>query len=214
MRRAAAYRARRRFHSSGDYWQERYATGGNSGAGSYNHLAEFKAEIINAFCSSHPVDTVIEFGCGAGNQLLLACYAAYTGYDVSPAAIERCRQLFAEKRSWQFSLAEEYDGRQADLVLSLDVIFHLVEDEVCERYMEKLFSAARRYAIIYSSNTNETLPDSPSHVRHRNFGDWVRRKRPGWRLVSKIGNRYPYNGDWKNTSFSEFYIYENPLQIP
>lgn len=32
---------------STDYWKNRYLEGGNSGAGSYNNLAQFKAEVIN-----------------------------------------------------------------------------------------------------------------------------------------------------------------------
>ena len=35
--------------SSKDYWEKRYAEGGNSGYGSYNNLAKFKAEVINNF---------------------------------------------------------------------------------------------------------------------------------------------------------------------
>ncbi len=37
------------FNTSGEYWEERYKVGGNSGAGSYNNLAKFKGEIINNF---------------------------------------------------------------------------------------------------------------------------------------------------------------------
>lgn len=43
----------------------------------------------------------------------------------------------------------------ADLSLSLDVIYHLVEDEVFETYINTLFKSARRYVIIYSSNSDD-----------------------------------------------------------
>ena len=62
------------FPGSTKYWQERYATGGDSGVGSYEKFAEFKAEIVNAFVSTYGVTSVIEFGCGDGNQLRLATY--------------------------------------------------------------------------------------------------------------------------------------------
>ena len=39
----------KKFKSSNTYWKERYKTGGNSGSGSYNHLSEFKAKILNDF---------------------------------------------------------------------------------------------------------------------------------------------------------------------
>ena len=40
------------FAGSAAYWEERYRRGGNSGAGSYGKLAEFKAEVINDFVAS------------------------------------------------------------------------------------------------------------------------------------------------------------------
>ncbi len=35
--------------NSKKYWNDRYVKGGNSGTGSYNELAKFKAHIINSF---------------------------------------------------------------------------------------------------------------------------------------------------------------------
>ena len=35
------------FPGSEKYWEKRYIAGGNSGAGSYGKLAEFKAEVLN-----------------------------------------------------------------------------------------------------------------------------------------------------------------------
>ena len=75
---------------SREYWEERYSQGGNSGAGSYGHLAEFKAEVINGFIEQHEIKNVIEWGCGDGNQLGLFRCEEYIGYDVSETAIEIC----------------------------------------------------------------------------------------------------------------------------
>jgi hypothetical protein len=65
------------FPGSGKYWDNRYKKCGNSGAGSYGKLAEFKADILNKFISKNNIQSVIEFGCGDGNQLLLANYQCY-----------------------------------------------------------------------------------------------------------------------------------------
>lgn len=40
------------------YWEARYKNGGNSGAGSYNKLALFKAEIINEFIKKNNIKSV------------------------------------------------------------------------------------------------------------------------------------------------------------
>ncbi|MGD9858413.1 MAG: hypothetical protein AB7U20_26025 [Planctomycetaceae bacterium] len=63
---------RRKFTGSSDYWVRRYRKGRNSGGGSYGRLAEFKAQVLNDLVREHRIQTVIEFGCGDGNQLALA----------------------------------------------------------------------------------------------------------------------------------------------
>lgn len=38
----------KKFSTSDQYWEKRYANGGNSGSGSYSKLAEFKAELTRS----------------------------------------------------------------------------------------------------------------------------------------------------------------------
>jgi hypothetical protein len=194
------------FHGSEDYWITRYRDGGNSGAGSYNRLAEFKAEVLNDFVASHNIRDVIEFGCGDGNQLTLAKYPSYLGLDISPDAIKGCALRFANDVSKSFMLIHDYTGQTAQLALSLDVIYHLTEDEVYDTYMQTLFDAAQDYVVIYSSDKDESQPQV-AHVRHRQFSQWIRANAPGWRLLQHIPNRYPYTGDNDTGSLADFYIY-------
>src|SRR5262245_1297922 len=127
--------------SSGQYWERRYRAGMTSGVGSYGVLSQFKAELLNAFVASNDVRTVLEFGCGDGNQLRLAAYPLYLGLDVSKTAIDRCRERFEGDDTKSFlwydpartiNIANFLD---ADLTLSLDVLYHLVEDDVYWRYL-------------------------------------------------------------------------------
>ncbi len=198
------------FGGTQDYWERRYATGRNSGAGSYGRLAEFKAEFINRFVQEHTIRSVVEFGCGDGNQLSLAEYPSYLGFDISAAAIDWCRQRFANDPDKTFDVisseaAPRLDIR-ADLALSLDVIYHLVEEKVYESYLNQLFDGANRFVIVYSSNT-ESIPASP-HVRHREFTRWVATQRPEWRLIEHVPNRYPYDPrNHAETSFADFFVF-------
>lgn len=194
------------FNNSPEYWEGRYRSGGNSGVGSYGQFAEFKADIVNGFVRQNGIKSVIEFGCGDGNQLRLASYPAYTGVDVSPTAIALCRQQFGEDSTKSFVLADEWDGQPAELALSMDVIFHLVEDDIYTAYMRDLFRAASRYVLIYASNEDKGEPGA-KHVRHRRFSSWVDQNADGWTLVRHIPNKYPYQGDYTTGSFSDFYIY-------
>lgn len=197
-----------RSFDSASYWEKRYGKGGDSGAGSYDRLAAFKAEILNAFVGEHDISSVIEFGSGDGAQLALGTYPDYIGVDVSQAAIDLTRARFAGDPGKRFlHIAEMGPEVRAELSLSLDVLYHLVEDEVFDRYMKQLFDAATRFAIIYSSNNER--PSDAVHVRHRKFTDWVKANRPDFRLVRRIENRYPDNGQGlADTSFADFYIFE------
>lgn len=199
---------RETFPGSERFWDERYAKGGTSGAGSTGRLAEFKAEVVNAFVRDAGVRSVIEHGCGDGNQLALAVYPRYLGLDVSPVAIAACRSRFAADPSKEFRLVAEYRGERADLALSLDVIFHLVEDEVFERYMARLFGSAERFVIVYSSDTDDQTQAPGSHVRHRKFSRWVEANARGWGLRARVPNRHPYRGDATQGSFADFFVHE------
>lgn len=72
------------FHGSTDYWLKRYENGKRSGNGSYGELGAFKARILNSFVESENVSEVIKFGCCDGNQLSMANYINYIGFDISP----------------------------------------------------------------------------------------------------------------------------------
>jgi hypothetical protein len=200
--------SRRRFRGSERYWIERYASRGNAGPGSFHQLARFKADFLNAFVEERAVSFVIEHGCGDGNQLSLASYPRYLGLDVSRHALERCQERFRDDPSKRFQRVDEYRGEVGDLALSLDVIFHLVEDPTFEAYMERLFASSTRYVIIYSSNREEQDPVQPPHVRHRRFSTWIEQNAPGWSLVEHHPNPHPYRGDVSRGSFADFFVYQ------
>ena len=80
---------------SAEYWRKRYESGGNSGAGSYGALADFKAAALNGFVEQHNIVSAIEYGSGDGNQLSLLHISKYIGLDVSAKAIESLRQRYS-----------------------------------------------------------------------------------------------------------------------
>lgn len=192
--------------SSAGYWEARYRDGGNSGAGSYNRLAEFKAEFLNAFVTQHAIRSVIEFGSGDGAQLALADYPAYVGVDVSRTAIRICRDRFADEPRYSFLHSTEYSSQtKADLAMSLDVVYHLVEDRVFALYMNQLFDAADRAVVIYASDRDQY--EAP-HVRHRNFTSWIMANRADFVAGGIFPNKYPYDPAAPNdTSFADFHVY-------
>lgn len=197
----------REFRRSSTYWEQRYRSGGNSGAGSYGDLARYKAEFLNEFVVDHAIRRVVELGCGDGAQLSKADYPEYVGLDVAPGAIERCMALFSADRRKSFFLYSPEHFRDplgvlaGDLGLSLDVVYHLVEDELFDTYMRHLFQCARSHVIIYSSN-DDTRTSAAAWIRHRRYTDWVLRNCPQWELVQHQPNPYA-----SSEVFAEFRVF-------
>lgn len=197
-----------KFPGSLEYWELRYKHGGTSGAGSYGILAEFKAEVINSFIQDNKINSIIEFGCGDGDQLSLFKISKYIGLDVSKSIIKRNIIKFKGDPTKSFFLYDPLcflDNAKvfkAELALSLDVIYHLVEDEIFETYMKHLFSSAERYVIIYSSDSNKNDPRLGAHCRNRRFSDWIKANLKNWKLIKIIKNRFP------EKSQSDFFIYK------
>lgn len=187
VRQLSLLRQRIGFRGSALYWEQNYARGGTSGPGSYDAAAEAKAAFLNDFVRSHEISSVIEFGCGDGHQLSLAEYPGYIGLDVSRSAIGLCQRRFAGDPAKSFFL---YDGAcftdsiglfTADLAISLDVIYHLIEDGVFDAYMTHLFAEGEKFVIIYA--TNREISGTAPHVRHRYFTRWADEHARDWRLL-------------------------------
>ena len=183
---------------SSKYWEQRYMTGGNSGAGSYNKSAEYKALILNAFAAEKQLKHVGELGSGDGNQLRYLAFEQYTGFDVSRTAIDLCRDIHGDRPGCDFVWLGEpqldmsrYD-EAFELTLSLDVIFHLIEEDVYRAYMERLFAMSKRYVIVYASNHDGPDRHGAIHVRNRRFTDDVARWLHEWKLLKHVDNPYKH----------------------
>ena len=101
------------------------------------------------------------------------------------------------------------------MAVSLDVIYHLIENTVFHEYMNALFQSSHKWVVIYSSNTTQEefdklYPTSRAvHVKHRRFSDWIACHAMEWKEVGQAPNRYPFQQeDPTNTAFAEFFAYE------
>eukprot|EP00966_Prymnesium_polylepis_P105596 2445641-Prymnesium_polylepis.1 len=189
-----AHISRRPKFDSGSYWEARYARGGDSGSGSHGELASYKAGVLNRIVATRNIRSVVELGCGDGRVLRLVSYPAYLGFDVSHAILSVVRKQFASDKTKRFLHMDDHNAtaHTADLALSLDVIYHLVEDHVYEQYMRRLFVSALHFVVVYASNKPVRAMAHPpvTHVRHREFTSWVEANQPAWRLVEHERNPY------------------------
>jgi hypothetical protein len=148
------------------------------------------------------ISSAIEFGCGDGAQLALCRYPSYLGFDVSSSAIVECQSRFAGVSCQQFKLLDDYQGERADLTLSLDVIYHLVKQDVYEAHLRLLFDSSDRYVIVFSTDHDTKAIENSRHCRHRCFTDWVQEHRPEFVLTDVQTNKSA------NPNAAKFYIFE------
>lgn len=196
--------------NSKNYWENRYKRGGTSGSGSYNNLATFKANIINDFIKENKIKNVIDYGVGDGNQLKLldTKNIDYVGIDVSSTAIENCKKIFDDEAKHFYLDTEVKKDLCSELVLSCDVIYHLIEDKIYFEYLDNIFNWATKFVIIYARDEDIDLS---THVKFRKFTDCIKKKYSKWKLIKYIPNKYPQTDlrqDSTTTSPSDFFIYE------
>ena len=212
------------FSTSMEFWEKAYRAGNRSGSGSYGKLADFKADYINRFIADHTIETVVDMGCGDENQLSLGDYRDYVGLDVSSTLIVRLSEQYRDDPSKRFIVYEPFafDARTAgivgELALSLDVIFHLIEDDVFNRYIQDLFALSIRYVLIYSKDLGfprgrdeglspllqgfeEPCTPPAAHVKQRNIAKYILEYVTGWELVAIDRNIWPVE------SPSDFFVY-------
>ena len=144
----------------------------------------------------------------------LAEYPQYIGLDISSQAVKLSSKIFSEDSTKNFFVYDpnQFETNQknfsAELVLSLDVIYHLVEDHVYRKYLTNVFSSAKKFVVIYS--TNEEVPGilHSRHVRHRRFTCDVEKWFPDWQLKDTIKNNQPKNKSKINEPSIDFFIFQ------
>lgn len=204
------------FSTSSEFWEKTYRLGNTSGSGSYGRVAAFKAKTLNDFVARNNIKRVLDLGCGDGNQNALFDFPHYTGIDTSETIINKNKALYADTPHREFFQNDCSDGGadthvyQPDLVVSLDVIFHLIEDELYNAYMNALFHSGNRYAIAFTHKlpAGEPVPETQSdHTKFRDVEGWAIENAPDFQLIDCLPNPYINADDGLGKSPCYFYIF-------
>jgi hypothetical protein len=168
-----------------DYWNARYLKGESSGDGSYGEILNKKLGWLGGL----EINSITDVGCGDFNfgKSLLELYpwATYTGFDISDVIIER------NKLKWpHYNFTTDGNLPKADLVLCMDVLFHITEDDNYEKMLTGLDQLWTKYLAITAYEYDNK--DFKGHVRVRKF-DYKRFGEPIIReVVEEDGQLYFY----------------------
>jgi len=138
-----------------EFWKKRYQTGGNSGAGSESDLKNFKVNFINEFVQSKNIESILDFGHGDLRIAKELIVDNYTGIDI-----------FNPPNDYNLNLVnvkfDEYYGNSAELVICLDVLYHILEpeQEYMRKSIDKMFEKSDKYVIIYAQDSRDNKFDT------------------------------------------------------
>lgn len=135
-----------------DYWESRYLNSFHSGEGSRGAELSQKIEFIKKHLS--PEKHVLDLGHGDGELCfnLQKHLGSYTGYDISQTAVDFCTDRTVKENidSYKFYCSDLLDvkSRPVDVVLCIDVLFHMPSLEKFERAVEHICSFVSDCAIL------------------------------------------------------------------
>lgn len=167
---------------SARYWRSRHERSGQI-LGGWEAADDWKVELLNVLTRKHHIASVVDYGCGDGRIGARLVAPVYTGVDVAPAALDRAR---AARPDAEFRLLHPDAVPPvipADMAISTDVVYHLVEDARYDDHLRALFGSARHVVVIVSSDEELQVVE---HVRHRRVVDDVLARFPGWRLRATV----------------------------
>ena len=145
-----------------DYWNARYSQGGNSGYGSYDEQLDKKL----AWILPLDFDSICEVGCGDfnfGKNILRMHPAKYLGLDISEYIVNKNKEDYP---LFNFEVFNYHNAEPADLVLCVDVLFHIIEDKDVDRMLSELDRVWTKYLVITAYERDEKFEN---HVRIRKF---------------------------------------------
>ena len=186
-----------------DFWQKRYAQGGGSGDGSRNKLLIFKHTFINDFIRQQNIHSVLDFGHGdlvVANELKAPDYRGIDIFDhPNPGNLNLTNCRFPN-----------YKGSPADLVLCLDVLYHILQEEqdYMKSSLDSMMAHAKKFFIVYAQDSkNEKF--NTEYRGHLYNSKWLQymETQDEFNLLYKQQNPYP-------GCSAQFFIFgaKNPIQ--
>lgn len=118
----------------------------SSGPGSRGEFAAWKVQVLNDFFQQQAIQSVVDFGSGDGVVAQELKVPDYVGMDVLPQSVGQCKRMMPG-REFHLIKPSEVVNRTAEVALSLEVIFHLT-DEDYRVHMDNLLRCAQRFLII------------------------------------------------------------------
>jgi len=201
--------------SSHQYWADRYLHTNfqnSSGNGRLKFRLSYKAKMLNKIFKTYEITKVADFGCGDGLLASKLKITKYYGIEINSEIVDNLKNKFLGKNEFEFSTKFESQWRnKIDASISVDVIFHLIEEDVYQKYMNELFFADAKYVVIRAYNHKSQGTGRNSHILHREFLNTIKKYFPNYNLVnvSSPRRRHIYLSD---SDKNQFFVFKKSKQ--
>ncbi len=154
------------------YWDTHYRTGGESGRGSVGSFRKWKWKVINQYLNIKD-KSVLDVGCGDLSFVKGKKFHDYLGLDISPTIIERNREKRPDLNFFVNDVTRpNLQAKQYDVVLCMDLLFHIMTDEGFENLLRNLSHWTGEYLFLINWCNNPLPYRNDNYQYFRNLISW------------------------------------------
>jgi 2-polyprenyl-3-methyl-5-hydroxy-6-metoxy-1,4-benzoquinol methylase len=152
------------------FWEQRYASGGNSGSGSEGTEAEWKVKELSRLITKHKIKSVLDVGSGDGRiaRAVMSRHpdVTYVGIDISPTAVASCSASALPNMKFIVSDCVESEIPQADMVMCVDVLTHISTQSRQQALEKKIRQSSLKCSFITNWNWSTIFNDHSVKAKH------------------------------------------------
>jgi len=122
----------------------------------------------------------LDCGCGIGeflNFLYQNEYKNLYGIDLSEKAITKIKEKYNSENFFSGNLTEIdsiFKGQKFDVVMSFDVLFHVIDDDDFEKVVQNMCQLSSKYIILHGMFPKRLPFLSCAHVKTRPYKDYLK----------------------------------------
>jgi 2-polyprenyl-3-methyl-5-hydroxy-6-metoxy-1,4-benzoquinol methylase len=178
---------RRTWFSNEVFWNFRYQHDPElgSGRGSRGKFLKHKQDLLRPFADNFRDADIVEVGFGDLETSRVLPFKNYLGIDASQEAVKIAAQKMP---NWTFNtgLVDELSTESADLVICLDVLFHVPKKQDYENLISQLIRVSRKSILVSGHVKQEHAQNSGILFFHEPLMDTFKRM-PGVSKVEAVG---------------------------
>jgi 2-polyprenyl-3-methyl-5-hydroxy-6-metoxy-1,4-benzoquinol methylase len=182
------------------FWAERVRRHGHTGwsdPATYWYDQRLRLKTIEATAlvpQSTRLPSALDFGCGVGDfcRVLAPHFEAVTGYDPSVEALARARVRNPAPNVRYDDRLEVALDRRHDLILSVTVLQHIVDDAALQMLLQQLAAALAPGGRVVVMETLAAQPSDAGYLKRRTLAQMLALfDGAGLALVSQRGFHHP-----------------------